>query len=145
MINECCKKIGGGRFACVVIADNRLRRQTQIGSVDVEKVMLEAPRVKTLMTEADGKIKETEEKFQQEYGNKEMTEEENVKAQMEFQRKLEGINQAYATQIKSRMDVVIEEISHEKNIDVVVRNPEDQKILFQGGIDITQDVIKKMQ
>ena len=50
--------------------------QAQVGSVDVEKVMLEAPRVKTLMTEADGKIKETEEKFQQEYGNKEMTEEE---------------------------------------------------------------------
>ena len=119
--------------------------QTQIGSVDVEKVMLEAPRVKTLMTEADGKIKELEEKFQQEYGNKEMTEEENVKAQMEFQRKLEGINQAYATQIKSRMDVVIEEISREKNIDVVISNSADDRMIFQGAIDVTDDVIKKMQ
>lgn len=64
---------------------------------------------------------------------------------MDFQRKLEGINQAYASQIKSRMDVVIEEISREKNIDVVVNNSEDQKILFKGGIDITQDVINKMQ
>ena len=117
----------------------------QIGSVDVEKVMQEAPRVKTLMMEAEIKVKDIQDKFQQEYGDKEMTEEESAKAQMEFQRKLEGINQAYATQIKSRMDVVIEEISHEKNIDVVVRNPEDQKILFQGGIDITDDVIKKMQ
>ena len=119
--------------------------QAQVGSVDVEKVMLEAPRVKTLMTEADTKIKETEEKFQQEYGSKEMTEEEAAKAQMEFRRKLEGINQAYATQIKSRMDVVIEEISREKNIDVVISNSADDRMIFQGAIDVTDDVIKKMQ
>ncbi len=119
--------------------------QAQVGCVDVEKVMLEAPRVKTLMTEADTKIKETEEKFQQEYGSKETTEEEAAKAQMEFQRKIEAINQGYATQIKSRMDVVIEEISREKNIDVVISNSADDRMIFQGAIDVTDDVIKKMQ
>ena len=119
--------------------------QGQIGSVDVEKIMAEAPRVKTLMTEAETKIKEAQEKYQQDYGGKELTEEEAAKAQMEFQRKLEGINQAYATQIKSRMDVVIEEISREKNIDVVVNNSEDEKLIFHGAIDVTDDVIKKMQ
>lgn len=134
--------------AAVILASSLILTgcgQAQIGSVDVEKVMLEAPRVKTLMTEADTKIKETEEKFQQEYGNKEMTEEENVKAQMEFQRKIEAINQGYATQIKSRMDVVIEEISREKNIDVVISNSADDRMIFQGAIDVTDDVIKKMQ
>ena len=119
--------------------------QAQVGCVDVEKVMLEAPRVKTLMTEADGKIKETQEKFQQEYGDKEMTEEEAAKAQMEFQRKIEAINQGYASQIKSRMDVVIEEISREKNIDVVISNSADDRMIFQGAVDVTDDVIKKMQ
>ena len=119
--------------------------QGQIGSVDVEKIMAEAPRVKTLMTEAETKIKEAQEKYQQDYGGKELTEEEAAKAQMEFQRKLEGINQAYATQIKSRMDVVIEEISREKNIDVVVNNSEDEKLIFHGAIDVTDEVIKKMQ
>ena len=119
--------------------------QTQIGSVDVDKVMAEAPRVKTLMEEAETKVKETEEKFQQDYGDKEMTEEETAKAQMEFQRKIEGIHQAYVSQIKSRMDVVIEEISREKNIDVVISNSEDGKLIFHGAIDVTDDVIKKMQ
>lgn len=119
--------------------------QSQIGCVDVDKVMMEAPRVKTLMTEAEGKIKEVQEKFEQDYGNKEMTEEETAKAQMEFHRKLEGINQAYATQIKSRMDVVIEEISREKNIDVVISNSADDKMIFHGALDVTDDVIKKMQ
>lgn len=117
----------------------------QIGAVDVEKVMAEAPRVKTLMTEAQGKVTEAQQKFEQDTANKELTDEEAMKIQSDFQRKLEGINQAYASQIKSRMDVVIDEISREKNIDVVVNNSEQQKLIFHGAIDITQDVINKMQ
>ena len=118
----------------------------QIGSVDVSKVMAEAPRVKTLMEEAQGKVTEAQQKFEQDKAAKpDATEEETLRAQLDFQRKLESINQAYATQIKNRMDVVIEEIAREKNIDVVINNSADQKILFQGGIDVTADVIKKMQ
>ena len=117
----------------------------QMGSVDVDRIMAEAPRVKTLMTEAEGKVKEVQEKFEQDYGDKEMTEEEAAKAQMEFQRKLEAINQGYASQIKSRMDVVIDEVAREKNIDVVISNSADNKLIFQGAIDVTDDVIKKMQ
>lgn len=117
----------------------------QIGAVDVEKVMAEAPRVKTIMTEAQGKVTEAQQKFEQDTANKELTEEEAMKIQSDFQRKLEGINKAYASQIKSRMDVVIEEISREKNIDVVINNSKEQKLIFHGAIDITQDVINKMQ
>ncbi|MBD3878709.1 MAG: OmpH family outer membrane protein [Quinella sp. 1Q5] len=117
----------------------------QIGAVDVEKVMAEAPRVKTLTTEAQGKVTEAQQKFEQDTANKELTDEEAMKIQSDFQRKLEGINQAYAAQIKSRMDVVIDEISREKNIDVVINNSEQQKLIFHGAIDITQDVINKMQ
>ena len=117
----------------------------QIGSVDVSKVMAEAPRVKTIMEEAQGKVTEAQQKFEQDNAGKELSDEEALKVQMDFQRKLEGINQAYAAQIKNRMDVVIEEISREKNIDVVINNSSEQKILFQGGIDITNNVIKKMQ
>lgn len=120
--------------------------QGQIGAVDVNKVMEEAPRVKTLMAEAETKAKEAQEKYDQDVAAKpDMTEEETAKLRTEFQRKLEGINQAYATQIKSRMDVVIEEISREKNIDVVISNSADDKLIFHGAIDVTDDVIKKMQ
>ncbi len=120
--------------------------QAQIGSVDVDKVMAEAPRVKTLLAEAESKVKEAEQKFEQDSANKDnMTEEEFAKVQMDFQRKLEGINQAYATQIRNRMDVVIEEISREKNIDVVINNPKEERMIFHGAIDVTDEVIKKMQ
>ena len=117
--------------------------QGQIGYVDVNKVMQEAPRVKKLMEEAQSKITEEQQKFEQASAGKEG--EEALKLQMDFQRKIQGINQGYASQIRSRMDIVINEISQEKNIDVVINNSSEQKILFQGGIDVTQDVIKKMQ
>ena len=117
----------------------------QIGSVDVEKVMTEAPRVKTLMQEAQAKITAEQQKLEQENANKQLTDEEALKVQMDFQRKLENINQGYATQIKSRIDVVVSEIAREKNIDVVINNSKNQKLIFHGTMDITQDVINKMQ
>ena len=120
--------------------------QAQIGSVDVMKVMEEAPRVKTLMDEAETKAKEVQANFEKEYSNKpDLTQEEVAKAQMELQRKLQGINQAYTSQIKNRLDVVLEEIAREKNIDVVISNSAEDKMIFHGAIDVTDDVIKKMQ
>lgn len=120
--------------------------QGQIGYVDVTKIMEEAPRVKTLMSEAETKVTEAQQKFEQDRAAKpDMTQEEAARLQMDFQRKVSGIHQATLTQIKSRMDVVVAEISQAKNIDVVIANPAEDKLLFQGGIDITADVIAKMQ
>ncbi|MBR1646108.1 MAG: OmpH family outer membrane protein [Selenomonadaceae bacterium] len=118
----------------------------QIASVDVSKIMEEAPRVKTLMTEAETKAKEIQDNFEKEYANKPgLTEEDVAKAQLELQRKLEGINRAYTSQIKNRLDVVLEEIAREKNIDVVISNSAQDKMIFHGAIDVTDEVIKKMQ
>lgn len=120
--------------------------QGQIGCVDVDKVMAESPRVKTLMDEAETKMKEAQQKFEQDAAAKpDMTDEERAKLQSDFQRKITGINQATATQIRSRMDVVIGEIAQSKNLDVVVSNSADEKTIFLGGIDVTQEVIQKMQ
>ena len=118
----------------------------KIGAVDVAKVMDEAPRVKTLMAEAEAKAKEAQETYEKEYANKpDLTEADVQKAQADLQRKLMGINQAYTAQIKNRLDVVLEEIAREKNIDVVISNAATDKMIFYGAIDVTDEVIKKMQ
>ena len=118
----------------------------KIGAIDVTKVMDEAPRVKTLMTEAEAKAKEAQEGYEKEYANKpDLTEADVQKAQADLQRKLIGINQAYTAQIKNRLDVVLEEIAREKNIDVVISNAAEDKMIFHGAIDVTDEVIKKMQ
>ena len=139
-----------GKLAAVAVLASSLILtgcgEAKIGAVDVTKVMEQAPRVKTLAQEAEAKIKEAQQKFEQDSAaNPNMTQEESLKLQMDFQRKLEGINQAYAAQIKHRMDIVVEEVSREKNIDVVINNPKDDKVIFHGAIDVTDDVIKKMQ
>lgn len=118
----------------------------KIGAIDVTKVMDEAPRVKTLMAEAEAKAKEAQENYEKEYANKpDLTEADVQKAQADLQRKLIGINQAYTAQIKNRLDVVLEEIAREKNIDVVISNAAEDKMIFHGAIDVTDEVIKKMQ
>ena len=138
------------KFAAVALLATSLMLtgcgQDQIGYIDVNKVMEEAPRVKTIMTEAETKMKEAEQKFEQDRAAKpDMPQEDLAKMQMDFQRKISGINQAAASQIQSRVNVVVGEISQSKNIGVVIANSPDQKVLFKGGIDITQDVINKMQ
>ena len=120
--------------------------QGQIGAVDLNRVTEEAPRVKTLMTEAESKMTEAQQNFEKEYANKnDMSDEDKMKAQMDLRRKLEGINQAYTSQIQSRINVVLEEIAREKNIDVVINNSKGERVIFHGAIDVTDDVIKKMQ
>ena len=138
------------KFAAVALLATSLMLtgcgQDQIGYIDVNKVMEEAPRVKTIMADAETKMKEAEQKFEQDRAAKpDMPQEDLAKMQMDFQRKISGINQAAASQIQSRVNVVVGEISQSKNIGVVIANSPDQKVLFKGGIDITQDVINKMQ
>lgn len=120
--------------------------QGQIGCVDKDKVMAEAPRAKAVTEEAKAEIDKTIAAFDEKYPDKEnMSAEDAAKAQMELQRDLQKINQKYSAQLESRFSVVVAEIANSKNIDVVIANSEDQKLLFQGGIDITSEVISKMQ
>ena len=120
--------------------------QGQIGCVDKDKVMTEAPRAKAVTEEAKAEIDKTIAAFDEKYPNKEsMSAEDAAKAQMELQRDLQKINQKYSAQLESRFSVVVAEIANSKNIDVVIANSADQKLLFQGGIDITSEVISKMQ
>jgi outer membrane protein len=74
-----------------------------------------------------------------------MTMEEAQKLQQEAQRKAMGINQQYMTQVQQKMDVALAEIAKEKKLDVVVDNEGLQKTVLLGGIDVTDEVIQKLQ
>jgi Skp family chaperone for outer membrane proteins len=58
---------------------------------------------------------------------------------------MSGINQAYATQLKYKFDEAIEGIAQQKKLDVVIDSSENQKIVIVGGIDVTNEVIQKLQ
>lgn len=118
----------------------------QVGCVDKSKVMTDSPRAKATTEEAKAEVDKILAAFDEKYPNQaEMSEEDAAKAQMELQRDLQKVQQKLATKLESKFNVVVAEVATEKNIDVVIENTAEQKLLHLGGIDITDDVIKKMQ
>lgn len=128
---------------------------TKLGYVDAERVMNEAPQIKTIRENIDNKNKEIEAKEQELYNNKaSMSEEDFKKAQMDIQRQYQGISMQYQSQLKNTMDKVLAEVSTEKDLSAVVPKTlvrsngmqiEKKDFVIQGGIDITDEVIQKLQ
>ena len=117
-----------------------------IGYVDGAKVMSEAPQIKTIMDEGAKKVEEIQqETAAQIENNPDMTDEEISKAQADMQRKLIGINQAYSTQLKHKLDEALAGIAQEKKLDVVVDSSESQPIVLEGGVDVTAELLQKLQ
>lgn len=120
--------------------------QINIGYVDGEKIMNEAPQIQAVLEEGKKKSEEIQnEAMATLENNPDWTDEEKNKALSDLQRKLSGINQAYATQIKYKFDEAISGIAAEKKLDVVIDSSENQKIVLMGGVEITNEVIQKMQ
>ena len=118
--------------------------QAKIGYIDAERVIKEAPQIKALDEEGSQKYKEAveeaEKKLQE---NPNMSQEEAQKAQMDVQRKLQGINQSYALQMRQKLDVALGEISRNEKLDAVVQNAPDQPVAVSGCIDITDKVAEE--
>lgn len=117
-----------------------------IGYVDGGKVMSEAPQIKSIMDEGAKKVEEIQqEAAAQIENNPEWTDEEINKAQADVQRKLIGVNQAYATQLQHKLNEALADIAQEKKLDVVVDSSEAQPIVIEGGVDVTAELIQKLQ
>lgn len=117
-----------------------------IGYVDGAKVMNEAPQIKAVMDEGAKKIEELQqETATQIENNPDWTDEEIGKARADTQRKLIGVNQAYATQLQHKLNEALAVIAQEKKLDVVVDSSESQPIVLEGGVDVTAEVIQKLQ
>lgn len=129
--------------------------ETKLGYVDAERVMNEAPQIKTIRENIDAKNKELEAKEQDLYNNKaSMSEEDFKKAQADIQRQYQGLGMQYQSQLKNTMDKALAEVSTEKELSAVVPKAvvrsngmqiEKKDFVVQGGIDITDEVIQKLQ
>ena len=128
---------------------------TKLGYLDAERVMNEAPQIKTIRDNIDTKNKEIEAKEQDLYNKKaSMSDEDFKKEQMNIQRQYQGLDMQYKSQIKNTMDKVLAEVSTEKELSAVVPKTlvrsngmqiQKQEFVIQGGIDITDEVIQELQ
>ena len=128
---------------------------TKLGYLDAERVMNEAPQKNTIRDNIDTKNKQIDAKDQALYKKKaSMSDEDFKKEQMNIQRQYQGLDMQYKSQIKNTMDKVLAEVSTEKELSAVVPKTlvrsngmqiQKQEFVIQGGIDITDEVIQKLQ
>ena len=124
--------------------------QTKIGYIDGERVSKEAPQINSLIEEGNQKIEEAQTQASQDLQKKmqenpNMSQEDLQKAQMDGQRKIQGLNQSYSLQLRQKMDVALAAVSKNKKLDVVVNNSTDQPVAVTGAVDVTDDVIAQLQ
>jgi Skp family chaperone for outer membrane proteins len=124
--------------------------QTKIGYIDGERVSKEAPQINSLIEEGNQKIEEAQTQASQELQKKmqenpNMSQEDLQKAQMDGQRKIQGLNQSYSLQLRQKMYVALAAVSKNKKLDAVVNNSTDQPVAVTGAVDVTDDVIAQLQ
>lgn len=124
--------------------------QTKIGYIDGERVSKEAPQINSLIEEGNQKIEEAQTQASQDLQKKmqenpNMSQEDLQKAQMDGQRKIQGLNQSYSLQLRQKMDVALAAVSKNKKLDAVVNNSTDQPVAITGAVDVTDDVIAQLQ
>ena len=108
----------------------------KVGVVNTEKIVQESN--KDLNKEMEAKQKEITDRLAQVQGTQ--SEEEFHNTQMNAQQELQIFGQAKSKEFKAYVESNIQSVAKEKELTVVAN---DQAIMT-GGIDITEDVIKKM-
>ena len=120
--------------------------QVHIGTLDRTRVQEEAPAIKAVVAEANEKLMEAQQEAQSKFeANPAMTPEEAQRLQMETQRKMAGLNQMYSIQLEQKMNVAVQDIVKEKKLDVVMDSSKTYPSVLMGGMDITDQVIQKLQ
>ena len=110
----------------------------KVGVVNTEKIVQESNKAKDLNKEMEAKQKEITDRLAQVQGTQ--SEEEFHNTQMNEQQELQIFGQDKSKEFKAYVESNIQSVAKEKELTVVAN---DQAIMT-GGIDITEDVIKKM-
>ena len=121
--------------------------KAKIGYIDGDRIMKEAPQIQSLVEEGNAKIQQAQEDAEKDLAEKKgtMSGEDYQKAQADARRKVAGLNQSYSVQLKQKLDAALADVAKEKKLDVVVDNQAQQKVVIEGGIDVTDDAINKLQ
>ena len=126
-------------IACSLLAFGCSGRNAAFGVVDIKKVEAEAPAVKAIRDDLQKKAKDLQEQMQKETQGKSREEAEKIvqdkRAQMQV-----ASSEAQA-KLKASLDTALTEVSKEKNLSAVLI----KEAVPSGGVDVTEEVIKKMK
>lgn len=110
-----------------------------VGVIDVEKVVTESPKIKVMNEELMAKHKEIEEKLNNDKTTLSEADFNNAKqaADAEFTALRKDLSGKMETEIKTNL----EKIAKEKNLSVIIK----KNVTVQGGVDVTDEMITKLQ
>ena len=123
----------------VLLAGCGMEKPSTIGIVDMQKVMAENPKIKQMQEQLNTKAKELTANLEKEKATlkpEEFQQKEQV-AYAEFMK----LKQEFEAQIESQTKKVLEEVAKEKKLGAVIY----KNGMAWGGIDVTEDVLKKLQ
>jgi outer membrane protein len=113
--------------------------QTTIGVLDVNKVMSDSPQVKALQDQLNVKGKELSDQLEKDKPS--ISDEEFKKRQEAAYSEFLKTKQDLEGQIDSAIKQTLDQVSKDKKLSVVIY----KNSIAQGGVDITDEVIAKMQ
>jgi len=110
-----------------------------VGVLDVNKVMSESPKVKNFQEQLNAKGKELSDALEKEKPN--LSNEEFQKRQEAAYSEFLKLKQDFESQIDAAIQQALDQVAKEKGLGVILY----KNGVAQGGIDITDAVIQKMQ
>lgn len=113
--------------------------EDKVGIVDMTRVQQEAPLVQQYKQKTEEKQKSIEQELQQ--AKQSMSAEDFQKKQQQSQQELNIFGASMQRQFMSEIQSKLGEIAKEKKVGIVVV----KEAVPQGGIDVTDDLIAKLQ
>ena len=126
-------------FSAVLLTGCGAEKPSTIGIVDMQKVMTENPKIKQMQEQLNGKAQELTANLEKERATLK-PEEFQQKEQLAYAEVMK-LKQEFEAQIETQTKKVLEEVAKEKKLGAVIY----KNGMAWGGIDVTDDVLKKLQ
>jgi len=126
-------------FSVVLLAGCGAEKPSTIGIVDMQKVMTDNPKIKQMQEQLNSKAQAITASLEKEKATLK-PEEYQQKEQLAYAEFMK-MKQEFESQIEEQTKKVLEEVAKEKKLGAVIY----KNGMAWGGIDVTEDVLKKLQ
>ena len=126
-------------FSAVLLTGCGAEKPSTIGIVDMQKVMTENPKIKQMQEQLNTKAQELTANLEKQRATLK-PEEFQQKEQLAYAEFMK-LKQEFEAQIETQTKKVLEEVAKEKKLGAVIY----KNGMAWGGIDVTDDVLKKLQ
>ena len=126
-------------FSAVLLTGCGAEKPSAIGIVDMQKVMTENPKIKQMQEQLNTKAQELTTNLEKQRATLK-PEEFQQKEQLAYAEFMK-LKQEFESQIEMQTKKVLEEVAKEKKLGAVIY----KNGMAWGGIDVTDDVLKKLQ